>query len=151
MTSAPSPACTRWRRPAMLASSSSRPTKGVAARNAVGSSASYSTSTTPTGSGRPFKARGPRSRQRNAPRAATREAHRGAAGEEPRHGAAAEDLTGLGPVAEAAGGHDGRPEVAAARVAHDLADVEADAHPQPLAVDRPPRTLLHRDRAAHRF
>ena len=78
------------------------------------------------------------------------EAERAAAGEEPRHGARAQDLSGLRSVAEPACGDDRRAEVAAASAAHDLADVEADAHAQALAVDRPHRPLLHRDRAADR-
>src|SRR5262249_33309522 len=131
MTSAPSPPCARRRQAASRAISSSRPTNGVVVRNAVGSSASYSTSATPTASLRPFSACGPPRR-------------------DGRQGAGAEDLARLRRVAEAACGHDGRPEVAAAAVAHDLADVEADAHPQPLAVDRTSGALLHRDRAAHR-
>jgi hypothetical protein len=79
------------------------------------------------------------------------EAERAATGEESRDGARAEDLTGLGRVAEPARGDDGGAKVAAARAPHDLADVEADADAQALAVDRPPGALLHRDRAAHRI
>src|SRR5262249_51763577 len=79
------------------------------------------------------------------------EAERAATGEEPRHGAPAEDLTRLRYVAEAARGHHRGAEVAAARAPHDLADVQADADAQALAVDRASRALLHRPRAAHRI